>query len=283
MSEHDGFVVQSAVAVLRQRSCQQEELAWFRVRDTLAGGNSGVPQNVTKALELACVCEHPHAVWLTKLFGGRDVNTTNEARHVFLGCENERRAVCFAALLRRDSIQGDEHEDTFASLLPFRRDVGQGTPEELFLEAAEFGCVYSMLKLARSYDKTDPQRVFWMARAAVMQIDTTRFLLREIEKRVEDFNFGFGKANVVFAIGRTLFGNVDTEKETVFHSYSMSYDYVRPVKQALQFYSYQLQCYRRAVYIWTIIGLRNSVVKDIRRMIGKMIWDAREEAMYSSV
>jgi hypothetical protein len=32
---------------------------------------------------------------------------------------------------------------------------------------------------------------------------------------------------------------------------------------------------------WTVVGLRNKVVKDIRKMIGKMIWDAREEAAYS--
>jgi hypothetical protein len=28
------------------------------------------------------------------------------------------------------------------------------------------------------------------------------------------------------------------------------------------------------------VGLRNGVVKDIRKMIGKMIWDEREEAAY---
>jgi hypothetical protein len=38
--------------------------------------------------------------------------------------------------------------------------------------------------------------------------------------------------------------------------------------------------YTKAVDSWTIIGLRNGVVKDIRKMIGKMIWDAREQAAY---
>jgi hypothetical protein len=41
-----------------------------------------------------------------------------------------------------------------------------------------------------------------------------------------------------------------------------------------------LQSYRKAVDSWTIVGLRNSVVKDIRKMIGKMMLDAREEAVY---
>jgi hypothetical protein len=29
--------------------------------------------------------------------------------------------------------------------------------------------------------------------------------------------------------------------------------------------------------MWTVIGLRNKVVKDIRKMIGKLIWDGREK------
>jgi hypothetical protein len=40
------------------------------------------------------------------------------------------------------------------------------------------------------------------------------------------------------------------------------------------------QSYRKVVDSWTFVGLRNRVVKDIRKMIGKMIWDAREEAEY---
>jgi hypothetical protein len=36
--------------------------------------------------------------------------------------------------------------------------------------------------------------------------------------------------------------------------------------------------YCKAVDIWTIIGLGNKVGKDIRKVMGKMIWDAREEA-----
>jgi hypothetical protein len=55
--------------------------------------------DIKKALELASVCVHPNAVWLTKLFAGRDVASGEEARRVFLGCENDPRALCFAALL----------------------------------------------------------------------------------------------------------------------------------------------------------------------------------------
>jgi hypothetical protein len=47
------------------------------------------------------------------------------------------------------------------------------------------------------------------------------------------------------------------------------------------FYDFQIHCYRKAVNLWTLVGLRAGVVKDIRILIGKMIWDAKEEAKYS--
>jgi hypothetical protein len=50
------------------------------------------------------------------------------------------------------------------------------------------------------------------------------------------------------------------------------------VDVAVRFYNFQLKSYRKAVDMWTCVGLRNKVVKDIRKMIGKMIWNRREEA-----
>jgi hypothetical protein len=63
-------------------------LQWFAIRDALLGHNEQ-SQDVNRALELAAVCNHPDAVWLTKLFAGRDVSTVEEARQVFLACDKE--------------------------------------------------------------------------------------------------------------------------------------------------------------------------------------------------
>jgi hypothetical protein len=78
-----------------------------------------------------------------------------------------------------------------------------------------------------------------------------------------------------------LKGRVDNEKRTIFGE-GYSFDaYFGPANQAFHFYELQLQSYRKAVDSWTFVGLRNKVVKDIRKMIGRMIWDARVEAAYS--
>jgi TPR repeat protein len=88
--------------VLRHRHRSAEDLqlllARYKIRDALLKLND-VKQDIKKALELASVCALPNAVWLTKLFAGRDVASREQARQVFLGFENDDRADELFALL----------------------------------------------------------------------------------------------------------------------------------------------------------------------------------------
>jgi hypothetical protein len=97
------------------------------------------------------------------------------------------------------------------------------------------------------------------------------------------FNRGTGHANVVFAIGRALKGQINNEEQKFFGSGYKCDTRIGHTNQALHFYEFQWQSYRKAVDSWTVFGLRNRVVKDIRKMIGKMIREAREEAVYLEV
>jgi hypothetical protein len=124
---------------------------------------------------------------LTKLFAGRDVSTQEEARQVFLSCENDPRAVCFAGLLgwafdevRRAADLGDalaqawiaeEVEDCFGWA---EKSAAQGEREgfnqlgdcyrdgigceqdaerakENFLVAVELGDVFAMVSLGEFF------------------------------------------------------------------------------------------------------------------------------------
>jgi hypothetical protein len=73
----------------RQRPPQdlQQLRAWYKVRDHFLGKLGSFW--TTKA----SLCEHLHDVSLTKLFDGRDVVSREEARRVFLGSENDPRAL----------------------------------------------------------------------------------------------------------------------------------------------------------------------------------------------
>jgi hypothetical protein len=84
----------------------------------------------------------------------------------------------------------------------------------------------------------------------------------------------------VFAIGRALRGHIDTEKKEIFGTdFNFAWRFGR-AGQARQFYEHQLKSYRKAVDEWTLVGICNNVVKDIRILIAKMIWESREEAKY---
>jgi hypothetical protein len=302
-------------SVLLHRQLSPEDVqqlrAWYKVRDTL------LRQTVKKALKLASVCEHPNAVWLTKLFGDRDVGSREEARQVFLDSENDPRALCLAGVLggRADEIrQAADLGDAFAQARMAGQTVGEERfrwteksaaqrerdgfywrghccqygfgceknverAKENFLVAAELGHVYAMIQFGKFFDNDDPQRFVWLGRAA-SSLSPYSFL-DEMSNQVLNFNFGTGHSNVMFAIGRALKGHINNEKRTIFGEVYSFDTYIGPANQALRFYEFQLQSCRKAVVSWTIIGLRSKIVKDIRKMIGKLIWDAREEAGYS--
>ncbi len=291
-------------------------LAWYKIRDTLFGEN-GVKHDIKKALELASFCKHPDAVWVTKLFGGSDVASREEARQIFAGCEYDPRALCFAGVLIGDFGEvrrAAEFGDAFAQAWMagksggceerFRwaeKSAAQGERDgfyylgdcyqdgsgcvnsverakENFLVASEFGHARAMVCAAMLFDKDGPQRFFWLGRAAATGLSF--YFLKEMSDQIHNFSSGIGRAKVVFAIGRTLKGQIDNEKRTIFGKGYRFDAYIGPANQALHFYEFQLQSYRTAVDCWTIIGLRNGIVRDIRKMIGKMIWDTREEAAY---
>ncbi len=93
-----------------------ELFKWLDVRDTFLGKNYK-EQDITAALALARDCKHPDAMWLTSIFEGNDVSTKENAREVFLCCENDARALCFAWWLA-----GDRKDD----LTLLRRAAGMG-------------------------------------------------------------------------------------------------------------------------------------------------------------
>jgi hypothetical protein len=136
-----------------------------------------------------------------------------------------------------------------------------------------------IVRLGNLFYKYDPQRFVWLGRAASNR-DSDAFLTEMVDQ-VRNFGSGTGHAKVVFAIVRALKGHIDNDKRTIFGNVYNFDIYIALASQGLHFYEFQLRSYRQAVDSWTIVGLRNNVVKDIRKVIGKMIWDAREEAAYS--
>ena len=85
----------------------------------------------------------------------------------------------------------------------------------------------------------------------------------------------------VFLLGKLLTGQVDLDNQTILgSSFNFSACYVA-ANEAIDFQRKQIKACRRAVDAWTIVGIRLKVVRDIRKVIGMILWNCRHEATYS--
>jgi TPR repeat protein len=293
-------------------------LEWYKVRDTFFGENY-VSQNIRLALELTSSCQHSDARWLTEACARKDVTTKEDAKRVFsaLG-QNDARVVCFVWLLGEQAdeamlrfaaelgfafaqarlawlTQGEERfkfaqlaaaqgerDGLFLLGVCFRdgrgceKDLEKG--KENFLRASELGHVMAILWLGNSFEVSVPQRWRWWGRAAALG-GSWRFL-DNFAEQVELFYSGYGNAAVMFAIGRALQGHVREHARTIFSSDYEFDSLIGPAKQAIAFYEAQIKSTKDAMRAWTLVGIKLKVVKDVRKLIAKLIWDSREEALY---
>ena len=135
-----------------------------------------------------------------------------------------------------------------------------------------------MVCLGNLLDELDPKRWQWWGRAA--RLGRRAGFRTDFLWQVLNFNSGAGSAPVVFAIGRALVGQLDVQKEEIFQDHENFFSLVGPAQQAVEFYQSQLTAARKAVDAWTFVGIRLKVVKDIRKLIGGLIWDARDLGEY---
>ena len=112
---------------------------------------------------------------------------------------------------------------------------------------------------------------------------TAGFFFDSFEEQVELFESGSGSAAIMFAIGRALQGHVNEEKKTVFNSDYKFGSRSGPAKRAIAFYEAQIKATKDAMRAWTLVGIHLGVVKDVRRLIAKLIWDSRGEALFKTI
>jgi TPR repeat protein len=288
-------------------------LEWYKIRDTFFG-NYFVSQNIPLALELAARCSHPDAHWLTDSCAGKDVRTKEDAKRVFLAFGDDARALCFAAMsgdgwdvvaqLRRSAELG--YAFAQASLVKepdegmklARLAAGQGERDgffclgrcfkkdrekalENFLSASELGHVGAMERLGELLEESDPQRWRWWGRAAALGL--CRSFLFGFRKQVRLFNSGTGNAAVMFAIGQALQGHVNERERTIFNQRYEAGNLMEFAKGSIDFCNVQIRATKDAMHAWTQVGVKLKVVKDVRKLIAKLIWDSREEALYTRV
>jgi hypothetical protein len=292
------------------------QLEWYKIRDSLFGRNLE-NQNIALALRLAATCQHPDARWLAQVCAGKDLKVKPHVRELF-AAQNDPRGACFAWMfgefgglseLRRAAELGfafaqselsnvtkngerfkwaqlaaaQGERDGYYKLACCFQD-GKGCEVDLekckenLLRASQLHHMFGMISLGECCSSVE--RWHWWGRAATLGWASS-FLL-SFSEPVRLLQAGeLEHGAVVFVCGRALKNHIDCKQQTIFGSGWNFQERVDLALYAEAFYQLQLMSTRNAVNVWTLVGIRLKVVKDIRIMIAKMIWETREEGLYS--
>ena len=157
---------------------------------------------------------------------------------------------------------------------------GLNSAKDNFLRASEQGDVWAMSNVGALLDEFDPELWRWWGLAAARGNCWPVF--RDLVEQVDLFNHGHGSAAVVFVIGQALQGHVNEQARRIFNNVFNFDSCIGPAKQAIAFYEAQIKASKDAMHAWTQVGFKLKVVKDVRKLIAKLIWDSREEALYKT-
>ena len=303
------FFISLKMALLNKHTLRE----WFDIVDLLLGLNCK-KQNIALAIKMAGESKHPDASWLFDVCNGKNVTSEKDVARIFTThVKTDARAMCFLWCLSSYTEQLDLtlllqsatlgfafaqaclagqllglEQFKFAKLAADQGErnglywlglchVETGRKEEAkkyYLMASEFGDVLSMIRLGNFFNDTDPRHWKWWGKAAQLGCDS--FFLDNFVERVKR-----PSSNVVlFAIGQTLHGHVDDNAETVFNRDYRHHSLFMYAKRVIAFYKKQVKATKAAMHAWTQVGIRWKVVKDIRKVIGMLIWQTREEALY---
>jgi hypothetical protein len=276
-------------------------LQWYEVRDTLLGRNLK-KQDIAKALTLAAASKHEDAQWLVSFCARHNYEKVGGLGYLFLKEPNDRRALCFAAafagdetLMRRSASLGYAFAQAYLANAPRSSEslqfaqlaANQGerdgfrrlNTKESLLRAIDLGCIESMSSLAQLLPQSDPERFYWLGKAA--SFGASLCFCSDFPKEIRLFLDGHGRSDVAFAIGQALdHGHVNFELRKIFNiQYSLD-ALLAPARQAIAFFRKQIQAARQSVRLWTLIAIRLRIIKDIRKLIGEIIWAGRSEGTY---
>jgi hypothetical protein len=276
--------------------------------------------DLKKAFALCVECDHVEARSLEAQFFGRSVrslDTVDKLQHVFVEI-GVPRALCFASCLNgrhglnrfeeaanggnalamtKCWVEKKDHkawvekavslnERNAFGLLAYevlfaRKRVGMITEpvmvqenfdfgRALLTKGAQMGCRYSMQMLVQVLPSNDPERFFWMGELKGSNFfDNVRTHIDNLSREALVVVGRIVKKNLVVRT-RTLFGLKHTESMQMLVGLSKLYDD-------------QMRAARTVVDWWTLLGLRFRVVKDIRLLVARVLWEDRHDLSFEGV
>lgn len=164
---------------------------------------------------------------------------------------------------------------------------GRGCPKDLvkakenYTRAAELNDLASELHLGALLDESDLERWHWLGRAA--RQGSSQAFLTSFTRPVNQLRRDASRAPAVFAIGRALKGQLNMQQKKIFGNYEEDFAVLAPIaNRAIEFFCFQCAAARRAVDSWCLIARRFNVNRDLRKLIGLLIWEMRRLGEYKT-
>lgn len=279
-------------------------------------GQNNHAQNVEHALDLASRCAHPEAVWLFHVASTRARTVPELIQCLNNTSRDDVRGAMYSTILRGDfaaffwtqlrtpfamawkaKVACTEHYARENALAIAEAAVELGDRDAFFWlghvwekivpepdidrarhfyqKAAELNHALACSRLGRSFGEGDLRQVFWLGKAA--SLGERDFFLLFLKRQITE---SASKA-VLYAVGRALKNHINVPKREIFGS-SLYFDELKSFAvSALMFYHAQTRACRAAVDCWVIIASRFRVVKDVRRLVGRLIWESRDLALFA--
>lgn len=242
----------------------QELIDWYRIKDLIIRQDL---RDIPKALEIAKTSKHPDAVWLNNVFHDTNIGT------VYSFCEilkpylrfDDANALFFYGILKDDhtSFQkavklGHLHAIWYTDYTNDKKELvdkgerdacysyGMHTENDQYIEyAAKLGNFFAIMEMARIAEHNSIESWEWLCFAAEYGY-------------MNDIDCEFDAPPAIrYLCGKRL-------PNSVHKSFYLSQN---------------LKC-RKAVDMWTLIATHLRIYKDLRKLIGGMIWNSRSEGLF---
>lgn len=284
---------------------------WYKIRDLFLGENERT-RNIPLALKLAAKCFHPEAQWLTSVCAGHNLQTMDDARPIFRALwKTDMRALCFSYFMYDqqgcDLIQSAEAGYPFAQATVRKKIhlVREGNYAKAAAASGErdgfFELALSLFRIGGPFENTKEAKKYFLYAARLGHSASMKYLgfsmklssscneqwywiclhaktLCKLDAEEEAFThifeFRSGSKNlcfIVFMIGWYFFHAAG------FRVGGSTTDF------AINHYKQQCAICKDAVQVWLVFARRWNICKDLRKLVGKLIWQTRGRVIWADI
>lgn len=170
----------------------------------------------------------------------------------------------------RRSLDQNERDGMFRYAAQLEFGAKRGSKQEilgLYKKAASLGHVGAMNAIGNMLCDADPDRWTYWGKAA--ERGHMKNFLTFFPSQLRFANTE--RSHIVYLIGEFL-----SRRILVYEPGEL----LENVTAAVSFYKKQVRAAEEAVHAWTLVGTRLHVIKDVRKIIGLMLWEDRKAARY---